>query len=437
MILAGNGMRVAVTIVICLVLYGTGAGSDDPLVRYDGYQVWRVTPRSDVELEALTLISDRNNLSYWIEPSSVGRPVDVMVPPSSADNLASFFNRSFSSFEVLQTDIQRVITKQYMNRVQTGLGFTYDEYNNLSQINRWIDSIERKHKGVVTIITIGTSYEGRTIRALKISVPVQQSRFHGNETLPRKSIFIQGGIHAREWISPATVIYMTNQLLKQYDKRQDVRMMLDNFDWYILPVFNVDGYEYTWTNDRLWRKTRSPTSIQHCKGTDPNRNWDNHWCEAGASKNPCSETYCGSGPFSEVEVKAVSTFLTSGINFIGFIDIHSYSQLWMTPYGYSTSFPSDYIKQNTQSKLSVRALSGVFGTVYEYGSIANTLYEASGSSVDWTYDNADILYSATLELRDMGEYGFLLPADQIIPTGKETFEGLVEYAQFIMTHISN
>ncbi len=72
--------------------------------------------------------------------------------------------------------------------------------------------------------------------------------------------------------------------------------MVDQFDYYILPVFNVDGYAYTWTHgkfneseflkkkivlslERLWRKTRSPTSNPRCFGADPNRNWDYHWCE--------------------------------------------------------------------------------------------------------------------------------------------------------------
>lgn len=430
-----NGRIVAGISVICMVLCGIAAGQEEPPVRYDGYQLWRVIPRSDVDLEVLTLLCDKHNLSFWLEPSSVGRPVDVMVSPSSANKLTAFFKRSFSSFEVLQTDIQRVITEQYMDRARPGLEFEYEQYHNLDEINAWMDTMVSKHADLAIKIAIGTSYEGRTMSALKISVPAQASRYHSNRTNAGKpSIFIQGGIHAREWISPATVVYMTNQLLKQYKTSEDVKRILTAFDWYVLPVFNVDGYVFTWNNNRMWRKTRSPTSNPLCKGTDPNRNWDNHWCENGASKNPCSDTYCGKSAFSEVEVQSVSSFLLSGINFVGFIDFHSYSQLWMTPYGYTYSLPktSDYFKQNTQSEKSVEALEGVHGTRYEYGTISNTLYTASGASVDWTYDNAGILYSATVELRDMGQYGFLLPANQIIPTGEETFAGLTQYALYIL-----
>ena len=48
----------------------------------------------------------------------------------------------------------------------------------------------------------------------------------------------------------------------------------------------------------------------------------------------------------------------------------------------------------------------------------------SGGSSDWTYGKLGLVYSYALELRDRGQYGFLLPAWQIIPTGRETFAAM-------------
>ena len=59
------------------------------------------------------------------------------------------------------------------------------------------------------------------------------------------------------------------------------------------------------------------------------------------------------------------------------------------------------------------------GEVYEVGCIPCVLYVASGNSVDWAYGAANIKYTYSIELRDTGRYGFLLPADQIIPNGEE------------------
>jgi murein tripeptide amidase MpaA len=47
--------------------------------------------------------------------------------------------------------------------------------------------------------------------------------------------------------------------------------ILENVDWYFVPVLNPDGYEYTHTEDRLWRKSRSLSNGADCVGVDLNR----------------------------------------------------------------------------------------------------------------------------------------------------------------------
>ena len=63
--------------------------------------------------------------------------------------------------------------------------------------------------------------------------------------------------------------------------------ILDKFDVYIMPSMNPDGYEYTRSYNRMWRKTRSNNPGYRCKGVDPNRNWGYNWGLKGASTNPC------------------------------------------------------------------------------------------------------------------------------------------------------
>ena len=84
----------------------------------------------------------------------------------------------------------------------------------------------------------GKSYEERIIKGVKVS-------FKANNP----GIFIEGGIHAREWISPATVMYILHQLLTNKDP--DVRALAESHDWYIFSLFNPDGYSYTHTTVSL------------------------------------------------------------------------------------------------------------------------------------------------------------------------------------------
>jgi len=222
---------------------------------------------------------------------------------------------------------------------------------------------------------------------------------------------------------------MVNQLCTDYGTDPVVTNLLDKMVFTVLPVFNTDGYAYTWTDNRMWRKTRSPNANSQCVGTDPNRNWDDHWCQQGASDDPCDDAYCGSSAFSEVELQAVSNYIKNKAPFYqGYINFHSYSQLWMSPWGWTTDLPKDYQIQNSLSKDATDALTAVFGTEYQYGPIATTIYPASGSSADWTYEFANVLYSYGVELRDTGNYGFLLPASQIVPSGQETYAALKTWA---------
>lgn len=297
----------------------------------------------------------------------------------------------------------------------------FTQYNTYEDILEWVKSLPVEYSDIVETVLIGRSYQGRELLAVKVTV-------EGN--FPKPKVFFNGGIHAREWISPATVIWMLNRLLTGYVQNDPVVVeLLEKVEFTILPILNVDGYAYTWSNDRLWRKTRRPNTGSTCVGTDPNRNWAYQWGGAGASTNPCTETYRGPAAFSEVEVKSVGEYVTAG-QFDGYIDFHSYSQLWLSPWGYTSNLPpnADYVLQSDLSRRCVAALTAVYGTRYVYGPISTTIYPASGSSADYTYGVSRVLYSYAPELRDTGSYGFLLPANQIQPSGIETFEALKVWA---------
>jgi hypothetical protein len=123
-------------------------------------------------------------------------------------------------------------------------------------------------------------------------------------------------------------------LLSNYANATDIKTAVDKYDFYIFPVVNPDGFVYTQTNTRLWRKNRAPNAGSTCDGTDINRNWAAQWAETGgASTNPCDQDFKGPSVGSTPEYKALSSFQNAKAKSQGvimYMDIHSYSQLWMT-----------------------------------------------------------------------------------------------------------
>ena len=63
-----------------------------------------------------------------------------------------------------------------------------------------------------------------------------------------------------------TVAYVLNGLLANYTTDSSVKEVVDAFEWTIIPIVNADGFMYTWTDDRLWRKNRRDNEGSQCYG---------------------------------------------------------------------------------------------------------------------------------------------------------------------------
>jgi len=381
---------------------------------YEGYQVLRtseLTPEASALLRELQLTT--NSLDFWQEPVT-GRTTDINSPPELLAGLKEMLASKGVDVSTMIEDVEKLIQETTPVKSTKSEGKRYamnwDDYQDHDTLNEFIEALADAND-FASIIPIGQSYEGRDMKVLAIT----------KAGAGAPSVFLESGIHAREWVSPAVATYVVRQLVEEYADHPDY---IDKINWYFLPSANPDGYSYTFTDDRLWRKTRSDSgSSSGCKGVDPNRNWGFHWGESGVSFDKCSEVYCGEEAFSEIEMQNIRDFVQTlePVPVLGWC-FHSYSQLWLWPYGYDYgAYPENYKEIQQLAIDASDALYEVHGTIFDPINSAD-LYPAAGAADDW-YKSIGMRYVFTTELRDTGRYGFVLPKDQIIPSGEEMWAG--------------
>ncbi|XP_069457394.1 carboxypeptidase B2 isoform X2 [Ovis canadensis] len=363
-------------------------------------QVLSALPRTSRQVQALQNVTATYKTVLW-QPVTAeyivkGYEVHFFVNASDVSNVKAHLNASGIPFRVLVENVEDLIRQQTSNDTISPRASSsyYEQYHSLNEVSK-------------------------------------------KEQRAKHAMWIDCGIHAREWISPAFCLWFVGSVTYYYGKEKMHTNLLKNMDFYIMPVVNVDGYDYTWKKDRMWRKNRSLHEKNACIGTDLNRNFaSKHWCGEGASSSSCSEIYCGTYPESEPEVKAVADFLRRNIKHIkAYISMHSYSQKIVFPYSYSRSRSKDHEELSLVAQEAVYAMENIHRNIrYTHGSGSESLYLAPGGSDDWIYD-LGIKYSFTIELRDKGKYGFLLPERYIRPTCSEALAAVAKIASHVVRNV--
>ncbi|XP_065357356.1 zinc carboxypeptidase-like [Calliphora vicina] len=416
-------MKVLLILVGCWALLGV-IGANQLAARYDDFKVYRVNVKDAQQLSEFIKLGDNLPLRYLSELKGPGHSYNVVIDPANQAKLESQFNFLELDFSCVIEDLQSVLEEESqpqtfgMERIRTEMDWT--QYHDLPVIYSWLKKIAFNNRRLVKSYVIGRSYERRPIRAVKISFKP------GN-----KAIFVESNIHAIEWISSATTTCFFENLLNSSDEK--MKNLLENYDWIFVPVLNPDGFEYSHNVERLWRKNRRPTGFRNasgpCYGIDLNRNFDYKWGVSGFNFDvPCDHWYGGAKPNSEPEVIALESFVNSFDNdYIRmYLAVHSFGQFVLLPYGHSiTEFPPNYDQMMRIATAFADGARVKYGTEFLSGASGLLNYVVSGTANDWAYGVKNIPFTATIELRDRGQYGFFLPTSQILEVCYEFTDGLV------------
>jgi Zinc carboxypeptidase/Immune inhibitor A-like, MAM domain len=270
--------------------------------------------------------------------------------------------------------------------------------------------VARRNPQIVKLVVLGHSTQGREIIGLKLT--------QGARDVPdgsRPAVLYSSLQHAREWISGEVNRRLLHYFLDRWRANdKEIKDLLKSTELWFVIVANPDGYQFTFDEERLWRKTLRDNNgdgqITVGDGVDPNRNFDEHWGydNEGSSPEPADETYRGPGAASEPETRAMQ----------GLIDrvkprfqsnLHSFGQWLLYPQGWQVGTP------DADNPLYV-ALGGTDADPaikgFNPGQSADTLYVTNGETTDYADTNAGtVAYTPELGEGVPGA-GFVFPDDE-------------------------
>ncbi|MFM7808234.1 MAG: M14 family metallopeptidase, partial [Planctomycetota bacterium] len=247
----------------------------EAVTRYDGEMVIRATLRDARDLMLMNQLSD----DPWSHAPGIGAPSDWRVRREVLPTLRA----AGVPFEIFIPDLQAVIQAERERLAEpVEAADWFADFENLAAINARLDALVALRPDLCSIVTAGSSIQGRAIKGIRISK-------NPNGTSMPAFVFTATQ-HAREWAVPMTAMWFADQLVEKYATDARIANVVDSSEVYIFPVLNPDGYDYSWTTTRLWRKNRRLNS-GGSYGVDLNRNWATGFGGAGSSGTQSSDTY--------------------------------------------------------------------------------------------------------------------------------------------------
>jgi hypothetical protein len=303
-------------------------------------------------------------------------------------------------------------------------------YHNYAEMVADVNAIVARYPAIASKRVLGRTYQGRDVVAVKISDNVGT-----DEAEPE--ILYDANHHAREHLTVEMALYLLHQFTDGYATDARIKTVVDSREIWIVPSVNPDGAEYDIASGsyRSWRKNRQPNTGSSFVGTDLNRNYAFRWgCCGGSSANPSSETYRGPSAFSAPEAQVIRDFVNSrvvgGVQQIrATMDFHTYSELVLWPFGYTTARTGPGMTTDDNNALATlgRQMAATNRYTAEQSS---ALYITDGDLLDWLWGTYKIFaYTFEMYPTSSSAGGFYPPGSVIVRETSRNREAALQLAE--------
>ena len=316
-------------------------------------------------------------------------------------------------------------------------------YHSFSEMETELFWIADNYPQITKLVSIGKSWQGRDIWAMKVS-----DNPHVEEE-GEPEVYFNSNHHAREWLTIENALYFLRYLTNFYGSNATVTNIVDSRQIWVIPTANPDGRVYDSAGDDPasharqpygWRKNtrdndNSGTFTEAADGVDPNRNYGYLWGSSGATSDPTQDVYGGPYPFSEPETAAIRDFCRQH-DFVFAISFHTYSQLILYPWGWSYENAPDHYALKAVAEAMAGVITNKAGSAYPgyTPQKSSGLYPTAGSDDDWLYGELGI-FAYCIEMYPnvndadaavTGSYDLFHPrSDKVIPACQDNLPAMM------------
>jgi carboxypeptidase T len=260
-------------------------------------------------------------------------------------------------------------------------------YHTYQELTDELHSLQENYSSLMSLSSIGKTYEGRDLWMVKLSDNVNQEE-------EEPGVLFMAAHHGNEWPGVEICLFFIRYMLENYENNSlpDVQNAMNTTQIYLIPMVNPDGVtadsrKNCAPNHGPFGKSSTVTSY----GVNLNRNYDDPWFLAYLLPlryslpiilPDSSFNYRGPYPFSENETKAVKNFAETH-NFSISISYHSYGEFIAYPWMHTT--------KQTPDEALFRSVGENMSSINDYYLLVKNdrlipLYGGTlGSSENWLY----------------------------------------------------
>lgn len=201
-----------------------------------------MTPNKD-QLKDLMSWQSRDGIDFW-STGGAGATSRVMVSPDLDVPFLNFLTQNEVRHDLTIKDVEPSLQKARMERIESRKSIralsdendpNFEVYWSYEEMKSFTIRLAQQYPNLVKRDVIGQSIEGRDIFGLRIS--------SGSDFGRKPIIFIDAGVHAREWVGHQSALYLINQLVTNATVTAE---LVSKVDWVIVPIANPDGEFATW-----------------------------------------------------------------------------------------------------------------------------------------------------------------------------------------------